>query len=155
MRPATGSWCYLVLFYGTLWPRPTCHQQHKAPQTQYLDCVTPASDIASRQRLDYAVPVVTNFLCRATNFQLTWSSVLRYRWTNDLEFAVGWPRWSDVYSDESFRRSLKTFLFAKYYSVSSALQVFLRQCAIKIDIVYPSIYLFTYMYIIGMAMLGL
>jgi len=40
-------------------------QQHKAPQ--YLtDCVMPASDIASRQRF-YALPVVTNFLCRVTN----------------------------------------------------------------------------------------
>ena len=29
--------------------------------------------------------------------QLTWSSVLRCRWTNDLEFTVGWPPWSDVW----------------------------------------------------------
>jgi len=37
-------------------------QQHKAPQ--YLtDCVTPASDIASRQRLR----CVTNFLCHVTS----------------------------------------------------------------------------------------
>ena len=47
-------------------------QQHKA--SQYLtDCVTPASDIASA-----ALPT-----------QLTWSSVLHCRWTNDLEFTVG------------------------------------------------------------------
>jgi len=40
-------------------------QQHKA--AQYLtDCVTPASDIASIDS-DYALPVVTNFLCRVTN----------------------------------------------------------------------------------------
>ena len=47
------------------------------------DCVTPASDIASRQ------------LCQsspssraALPTQLTWLSVLRCRWINDLEFAV-------------------------------------------------------------------
>jgi len=41
-------------------------QQHKAPQ--YLtDCVTSASDIASRQRLVTTLLPVTNFLCRVTN----------------------------------------------------------------------------------------
>jgi len=34
--------------------------------------------------------------CAALPAQLTWSSVLRCRWTNDLEFAVGWPPWSAV-----------------------------------------------------------
>jgi len=60
-------------------------QQHKA--LQYLtDCVTPASDIATVDS-DYALPVLTNFLCRVTDSAQ--SSVLRYRWTDDLEFAVG------------------------------------------------------------------
>ena len=36
-------------------------QQHKAPQ-YLIDCVMPASDIASRQRLRSA-----NFLCRVTD----------------------------------------------------------------------------------------
>jgi len=40
-------------------------QQHKTPQ-YVTDCVTPASDIASIDS-DYALPVVTNFLCRVTN----------------------------------------------------------------------------------------
>ena len=41
-------------------------QQHKAPQ--YLtDCLTSASDIACRQRLRSALPVVINCLCRVTN----------------------------------------------------------------------------------------
>ena len=67
-------------------------------------------------------------------------------------FAVAGPTWNSLSadlrdptcSDESFRRSLKTFLFAnaKYgTSVSSALEGFLRRCAIKIDIIYLSIYL--------------
>ena len=34
--------------------------------------------------------------CAALPTQLTWSSVLCCRWTNDVEFAVSWPPWSDV-----------------------------------------------------------
>ena len=34
--------------------------------------------------------------CAALPTQLTWSSVLCCYWTNDLEFAVGWPPRSDV-----------------------------------------------------------
>jgi len=42
-------------------------QQHKHKTPQYLiNCVTPASDIASIDS-DYALPVVTNFLCRVTD----------------------------------------------------------------------------------------
>jgi len=62
-------------------------QQHKAPQYM-IDCVTPASDIASRQRLaDYALPIVTNFLCRVTDSaHLIVGPSLSL--DNDLEFAV-------------------------------------------------------------------
>jgi len=85
-------------------------QQHKAPQ--YLtDCVTSASDIASRQRLR-----------SASRHQLL---VLRYQLSSlgCRSFAVAGPTtWISLSadlrdpacSDESFRRSLKTFLFAKY-----------------------------------------
>ena len=101
-------------------------QRHKAPQ-YLIDCVTPASDIASRQRR----------LRSASRHQLL---VLRYRLSllGRRSFAVAGPMtWNSLSadlrdptcSDESFRRSLKTFLFAKY-SVSSALEVFLRRCAI-------------------------
>jgi len=60
-------------------------QQHKAPQ--YLtDCVTPASDIASRQRLRSA----SRHQLLVPRYRL--SSLGRQsffcRWTNDLEFAV-------------------------------------------------------------------
>ena len=49
--------------------------------------------------------------CAALPTQLTWSSVLCCRWTNDsLSVDLRDP----TCSDESFRRSLKTFLFAKY-----------------------------------------
>ena len=85
-------------------------QQHKAPQ--YLtDCVTPASDIASRQRLRSAsrhqllVPryQLSSLGCRsfAVAGPTTWISL-----SPDLR--------DPACSDESFRRSLKTFLFAKY-----------------------------------------
>jgi len=85
-------------------------QQHKAPQ--YLtDCVTPASDIASRHRLR-----------SASRHQLL---VPRYRLSSlgRRSFAVVGPMtWNSLSadlrdptcSDESFRRSLKTFLFTKY-----------------------------------------
>ena len=89
-------------------------QQHKAPQ--YLtDCVTPASDIPSRQRLR-----------SASRHQLL---VPRYRLSSlgRRSFAVAGPTtWNSLSadlrdpptcSDESFRRSLKTFLFAKYWCV--------------------------------------
>jgi len=88
-------------------------QQHKAPQ--YLtDCVTPASDIASRQRLRSA----SRHQLLVPRYQL--SSLGRrslavagpMTW-NSLSADLRDPRCSD----ESFRRSLKTFLFAKYYSV--------------------------------------
>jgi len=61
-------------------------QQHKAPQ--YLTVLRqPRTSPADS---DYALPVITNFLCGAAlPTQLTWSSVLCCRWTNDLEFAVG------------------------------------------------------------------
>jgi len=85
-------------------------QQHKAPQ--YLtDCVTPASDIASRQRLRSA----SRRQLLVPRYQL--SSLGR------RSFAVAGPTtWNSLSpdlrdptcSDESFRRSLKTFLFAKY-----------------------------------------
>ena len=81
-------------------------QQHKAPQ--YLtDCVTPASDIASRQRLR-----------SASRYQLL---VPRYRFSSlgRRSFAVAGPTtWNSLSadlrdptcSDESFRRSLKNIL---------------------------------------------
>ena len=86
-------------------------QQHKAPQ-YLIDCVTPASDIASRQRR----------LRSASRHQLL---VLRYQLSSlrGRSFAVAGPTtWNSLSadlrdptcSDESFRRSLKTFLFAKY-----------------------------------------
>jgi len=85
-------------------------QQHKAPQ--YLtDCVTPASDIASRQRLRSA----SRHQLLVPRYQL---SSLGRRF-----FAVAGPTtWNSLSadlrdptcSDESFRSSLKTFLFAKY-----------------------------------------
>ena len=85
-------------------------QQHKTPQ-YVTDCVTPALDIASRQRLR-----------SASLYQLL---VPRYqlRSLGRRSFAVaGPPTWNSLSadlrdptcSDESFRRSLKTFLFAKY-----------------------------------------
>ena len=61
---------------------------------------------------DYALPVVTNFLCRVTNsahlvvgpsLSLDQRLGIRCRLTSAIRR-----------SDESFRRSLKTFLFAKY-----------------------------------------
>jgi len=74
-------------------------QQHKAPQ-YLIDCVTPASDIASRQRLRSSTVTAlcqsSPTSCAALPTQLTCSSVLRCRWTDDLEFAVSWPPWSDV-----------------------------------------------------------
>ena len=96
-------------------------QQHKAPQ--YLtDFVTPASDIAGRQRLH-----------SASRHQLL---VLRYQLSSlgRRSFAVTGPMtWNSLSadlrdptcSDESFRHSLKTFLFAKYWCVSAS-EVFLR-----------------------------
>jgi len=85
-------------------------QQHKAPQ--YLtDCVTSASDIASRQRLRCA----SRHQLLVPRYQL--SSLGR------RSLAVAGPTtWNSLSadlrdptcSDESFRRSLKTFLFAKY-----------------------------------------
>ena len=89
-------------------------QQHKAPQ-YLIDCVTPASDIASRQRLCSAS------LRSASRHQLL---VLRYQLSSlgHRSFAVTGPTtWNSLSadlrdptcSDESFRRSLKTFLFAK------------------------------------------
>ena len=77
-------------------------------------CVTPASDIASRQRLR-----------SASRHQLL---VPRYRLSSlgRRSFAVAGPMtWNSLSadlrdptcSDESFRRSLKTFLFAKYKCV--------------------------------------
>ena len=83
------------------------YQQHKAPQ--YLtDCVTPASDIAR--------------LCSASRHQLF---VPRYQLSSlgRRSFAVAGPTtWNSLsadfrdptFSDEFFRRSLKTVLFAKY-----------------------------------------
>ena len=85
-------------------------QQHKA--TQYLtDCVTPASGIAGRQRLRSA----SRHQLLVPRYQL--SSLGR------RSFAVAGPTtWNSLSadlrdptcSDEFFRRSLKTFLFAKY-----------------------------------------
>ena len=85
-------------------------QQHKAQQ-YLIDCVMPASDIASRQRLR-----------SASRHQLL---VPRYQFSSlgRRSFAVAGPTtWNSLSadlrdltsSDEFFRRSLKTFLFAKY-----------------------------------------
>ena len=65
--------------------------------------------------------------------QLTWSSVLS--WTR--RSFVGPMTWNSLSadlrdptcSDESFRRSLKTFLFAKYYCVQH-IRGFATRCAI-------------------------
>jgi len=85
-------------------------QQHKAPQ--YLtDCVMSASNIASRQRL-----------CSAIRHQLL---VPRYQLSSlgRRSFAIAGPTTCNslsadlrdpTCSDEYFRHSLKTFLFAKY-----------------------------------------
>ena len=85
-------------------------QQHKSPQ--YLtDCVMPASDITSRQRLR-----------SASRHQLL---VPRYQFSSLGRrcFTVAGPTtWNSLSadlrdpmcSDESSRRSLKTFLFSKY-----------------------------------------
>jgi len=84
-------------------------QQHKAPQ-YLIDCVAPALDIASRQRLRSA----SRHQLLVPHYQL--SSLGR------RSFAVAGPTtWNSLSadlrdltcSDESFRRSLKT-LFAKY-----------------------------------------
>ena len=85
-------------------------QQHKA--AQYLtDCVTSASDIASRQRLRSA----SRHQLLVPRYQLS-SHGRRY-------FAVAGPStWNSLSadlrdptcSDESFGRSLKTFSLAKY-----------------------------------------
>jgi len=85
-------------------------QQHKAPQ-YLMYCVTSASNITSRQRLRFA----SRHQLLVPRYQL--SSLGR------LSFAVSGPRtWNSLSadlrdptcSDESFRRSLKTFLFANY-----------------------------------------
>jgi len=79
----------------------------------HFDCVTPASDIVSRQRLRYA----SRHQLLVPRYQL--SSLGR------RSFAVAGPTTLNslslsadlrdpTCSDESFRRSLKTFLFAKY-----------------------------------------
>ena len=61
-------------------------QQHKAPQ-YLIYCVTPASDIARHRLRTLCQSSPTS--CAALPTQLTWSSVLRCCWTDDLEFAVG------------------------------------------------------------------
>ena len=83
-------------------------QQHKAPQYLTNNCVTSASDIASRQRLRSASRhqlLVLLYQLRRRSFAVagptTWNSL-----SADLR--------DPTCSDESFRRSLKTFLFAKY-----------------------------------------
>ena len=85
-------------------------QQHKAPQC-LIDCVTPASDIASRQRLRSA----SHHQLLVPRYQL--SSLDR------RSFAVAGPTTLNslsadhrdpMCSDESFKRSMKTSLFAKY-----------------------------------------
>jgi len=85
-------------------------QQHKAPQ-YLIDCVTSASDIASRQRLRSA----SRHQLLVPRYQL--SSLGRRSFA-----VVGATTWNSLSADlrdptcgdESFRRSLKTFLFAKY-----------------------------------------
>ena len=107
---------------------------------------------------DYALPVVTCHLLLVPRYQLSslgrrsmdvciiasyrrpWS-VLRCRWINDLEFAVGWPPRSDVVtslSDVHWKHfcSLST-------SVSSALEVIYDDALYKSTLsIYLSIYLF-------------
>ena len=91
-------------------------QQHKAPQ-YLIDCVTPASDIASRHRLRSA----SCHRLLVPRYQL--SSLGRCSFTvagpttwNSLSADLCDPTLATC-SDESFRRSLKTFLFAKYQCV--------------------------------------
>jgi len=109
--PTCTGWTFQnVCSIGVTVRRSRRCQQHKA--TQYLtDCVMPASDIASRQRLR-----------SASRHQLL---VPRYRLSSlgRRSFAVAGPMtWNSLSadlrdptcSDESFRRPLKTFLFAKY-----------------------------------------
>ena len=89
-------------------------QQHSPTVGYLIDCVTPASDIASRQRLRSA----SRHQLLVPRYQL--SSLGR------RSFAVaGSTTWNSLSadhgdltcSDESFRRSLKTFLFANYQCV--------------------------------------
>ena len=84
-------------------------QQHKAPQ-YLIDCVMPALDIASRQRL------------RSASRHQLFLQHYRLCSLDRRSFAVTGPtNWNSLSadlpdlmcSDESFRCSLKTFLFAK------------------------------------------
>jgi len=86
-----------------------CHQ-HKAPQ-YLIDCVTPASDIVSRQRLRSA----SGHQLIVPRYQL--GSLGRRSFT--VAGPTSWILLSadlrdPTCSDEFFRRSLKTFLFVKY-----------------------------------------
>jgi len=87
-------------------------QQHKAPQ-YLIDCVMPTSDIASRQQLRSAsrhqlVPCYQLSSLGRQSFAIagptTWNLL-----SADLR--------DPTCSDESFRRSLKIFLFVKYKCV--------------------------------------
>ena len=97
-------------------------QQHKAPQ--YLtDCVTPASDIASRQRLRAA----SRHQLFVPRYQL--SSLGRQ------SFAVAGPMtWNSLSADlrdpTSFSDVLRKHSCSLSTSVSSAVDVSLRRCAI-------------------------
>jgi len=86
-------------------------QQLKVPLPQYIDCVTPASDISSRQRLHSAsrhqllLPrYQLSSLGRLVGPSLSLDQRLgiRYRLTSVIR-----------HSDVSFRRSLKTFLIVR------------------------------------------
>ena len=99
-------------------------QQHKAPQ--YLTVLRQPR--TSPVESDYALPVVTNFLCRVTNsahlvvgpsLSLDQRLVIRCRLTSVIRRVV--TRLSDVHWKHSCSTSA---------SVSSALEVFLRRCAI-------------------------
>ena len=92
----------------------------KVIQQSLIDFVTPASDIASRQRLRSAsrhqllVPRYRLSSLGRRSFAVTGPTT----W-NSLSADLRDPTCSDeqgvqTSGDESFRRSLKTFLFAKY-----------------------------------------
>jgi len=84
-------------------------QQHKAPQ-YLIDFVTPAADIASRQRLRSASrhQLVPHY--QLSSLGRRFFTVAGPTTLNSLSADLR----DLTCSDESFRRSLKTFLFAKY-----------------------------------------
>ena len=128
-----AAWILMLLRKNQIWRRSSAWQfagvSNTKPRSTWL--IVLRHPRTSPVDSDYALPVVTNFLCCVTNS----AHLVVGRWTDDLEFAVGWPPWHVVtsLSDVLWKHSCSLST-----SVSSALEVCLRWCAIYIDIIYLS-----------------